>query len=170
MDRWLCSECGSEAAVVKGDHHFTESGLTSITLKGAEFVTCDKCGNRELIIPHMNQLMRLIALALIWKPCRLKGEDVRYLRKYVGQSAADFANLLAVDPTTLSKWENDHDPVGSANDRLIRLVVLAMAGDKAQEIRQSFEKLVKEGFPDIDLSCDDKVTHIDSETLSYAYA
>ena len=90
--------------------------------------------------------------------------------KYAGRSAADFATTLAVDVTTLSKWENDHDPVGSANDRLIRLVTLAMADNELQELHDQFSKLVSEGFKEIDPSCDNKVMDIDSETMSYEYA
>ena len=170
MHDWRCGDCGGRTVVVREDHRFSESGLSSVTLKGVEFIRCEQCNSNEVIIPHMNELMRLIALALIWKPCRLKGEDVRYLRKYAGRSAADFATTLAVDVTTLSKWENDHDPVGSANDRLIRLVTLAMADNELQELHDQFSKLVSEGFKEIDPSCDNKVMDIDSETMSYEYA
>ena len=158
------------AGVVRGEHRFTESGLSSVSLKEVEFVRCDECSSKELIIPHMNKLMRLIAVALLWKPCRLRGEDVRYLRKYVGVSAVDFSHTLDVDPTTLSKWENDHDPVGPANDRLIRLVILAMSDDDLRELHEDFVKLVKEGFPEIDSSRDYRMMDIDSTKMSYQYA
>ena len=170
MQDWRCGNCGAVAGVVRGDHRFTESGLSSVELKGVEFVRCDQCGSKELIIPRMNDLMRLIAVALLWKPCKLRGEDVRYLRKYVGVSAVDFSQTLDVDPTTLSKWENDHDPVGPANDRLIRLVILAMSDDDLRKLHEILVKLVKEGFPEIDSSRDYRVMDIDSTNMSYQYA
>ena len=165
-----CMNCGGPVVVVKGDHRFIESGLTSVTLKGVDLIKCEECNSSDPVIPRMNELMRLIVLALIWKPCKLRGEDVRYLRKYLGLSAVDFSDILAIDPTTLSKWENDHDPVGPANDRLIRLVTLAMADDQLQKLHNDVEKLVKQGFRDIDSSCDYRLMDIDSETMSYAYA
>ncbi len=171
MHDWRCDICGSQTAVVRGDHRFTESGLKSVILKGVEFVRCDQCNSKELIIPHMNELMRVIALAFLWKPGKLKGEDVKYLRKYVGLSAVDFSRTLGVDPTTLSKWENDHDPVGSANDRLIRLVVLAMSDDDLRELHEEFSRLVKERFQEIDSSRDYKTTvDMDTAGMPYEYA
>ena len=165
-----CINCGGPVVVVKGDHRFIESGLTSVMLKGVDLIRCERCNTSDPVIPHMNGLMRLIALALIQKPCKLRGEDVRYLRRYVGMSAADFAEILAVDPTTLSKWENDRDPVGPANDRLIRLVTLAMADDRLPHLHDESAKLVKQRFREIDSSCGNKGVDIDSQNMSYAYA
>jgi len=37
----------------------------------------------------------------------------------------EFSKLLKIDKTTLSKWENNADPVGEQSDRLIRTIAFA---------------------------------------------
>jgi len=66
----------------------------------------------------MNALMRILALAVIKKPYRLTGEEVRFLRKYL--RLTEFSRLIHVDKTTLSKSENNDDRLGDQSDRLIR--------------------------------------------------
>jgi hypothetical protein len=46
---------------------------------------------------------------VIHKPARLSGSEVRYLRKYLGWSGADFAGHVGVDPSTVSNWETDKE-------------------------------------------------------------
>ena len=75
------------------------------------------------MLPRIAELHRTIAHAVIRKPFRLSGLEVRYLRKYLGWSGVDFARHVGVDPSTVSNWENDKDPIGSASDRLLRLMI-----------------------------------------------
>jgi DNA-binding transcriptional regulator YiaG len=46
-------------------------------------VLCPKCKSEDPIILNMNGLMRALARAVIEKPYRLTGEEVRFLRKYL---------------------------------------------------------------------------------------
>lgn len=48
---------------------------------------------------------------------------MRFLRKHLGWSGADFAAHMGVDPTTVSAWENERKPLGTSSDRLLRLMV-----------------------------------------------
>ena len=125
MSKMTCSNCSAEAKVALGSYPFGESGLP-VVLKGIELIKCGKCGNVDPIIPRLNELMRVLALAVIRKPYRLRGEEVRFLRKYIKMSGEGFSRLLHVDKTTLSKWENNADPVGDQSDRLIRALVLVL--------------------------------------------
>src|SRR5204863_5856835 len=84
---------------------------------------CKQCDNEDPIIAHIDDLMRTVALAVVCNPSSLRGGDVRFLRKYIGKTAEEFGKLLNIDKTTISKWENGHDPVGDQSDRLIRLTV-----------------------------------------------
>ena len=52
---------------------------------------------------------------------------MKFLRKHLGWSGADFAAHMGVDPTTVSAWENDRKPFGPASDRLLRLIVARQA-------------------------------------------
>ena len=64
------------------------------------------------------------ALALVHKPTRFLGAEVRYLRKYMGWSGVDFASHMGGSPETVSRWENDKELISSISDRLLHLIVV----------------------------------------------
>jgi DNA-binding transcriptional regulator YiaG len=97
-----------------------------VILSGIELIRCRKCGNVDPVIPSLNELYRALALALVSQPFRLQGEDVRYLRKYLGMTQDTFAELLHIHKSNLSKWENNEDNIGQQSERLIRTVVLTL--------------------------------------------
>jgi len=165
MRKEQCSKCGAEARVIRGSYRFRESGLPNVILQGIELIRCPACGNEDPILPRLNRLMRVLALSLVNKPYRLRGEEIRFLRKYLGKTGADFARLIHVDKTTLSKWENNEDRVGDQSERLIRLLVLAL-GEGLQEYTVS----TVEGFPHIRDRKPPVRIEVDSEKMSYQYA
>jgi putative transcriptional regulator len=124
-----CPDCGEGATVRRGDYQFTESGLKNVVLSGVEITHCPKCGD-SVSIPKMNQLMRVMALGVALKPAPLKGEELRFLRKFMEKTQDDLAAILNVHKTTISKWENDEDRIGDQSDRLIRLVAISEGGLK----------------------------------------
>ena len=144
MSKLQCSNCDKDAKVVRGSYPFKESGL-NVVLQGIELVRCKNCGNEDPIIPKVNDLMRAIAIAVIMKPYQIRGEDVRFLRKYLRMTGAEFAHLIDVDKTTLSKWENNDDVVGSQSDRLIRLTVLGLG----EGLREKLDEVIRTVFPNI---------------------
>ena len=76
---------------------------------------------------------------------RLTGAEVRFLRKAgLGLSQIDFARTVGVDPATVSRWENDKEPVGTPADRAIRL--MAAHGHPAQAY--PLEQLANMSRPD----------------------
>lgn len=120
-----CRNCGkAEMKAGAETYLYKESGLPSVVLMGIEVRRCPSCGHHELVLPRVAELHRTIAQALIHKRSRLSGVEVRYLRKSLGWSGADFARRIGVDPSTVSNWENDKDPIGSASDRLLRLMIV----------------------------------------------
>ena len=104
-------------------YRYRESGLPNVALVGVEVRRCSACGHHELVLPRVTELHRAIAHALIRKRARMSGTEIRFLRKHLGWSGVDFANHVGVDPSTVSSWENDKDPIGAASDRLLRLMV-----------------------------------------------
>lgn len=142
-----CSNCGSEAKVSVGTYPFNESGLSGVTLIGIELIECEACQNVDPIIPDVNDLMRALAWHLTTQRYRLSGEDVRFLRKYLKMTGVEFARLLGADKSTLSKWENGEDPIGTANERLIRSVVLTLGDglkERSEEGVRSFTWITEE--------------------------
>jgi len=138
-----CRLCGGSTHIVKHDYRFTESGLGNVVLKDVEFAKCDNCGEEAVRIPRLNDLMRSLALGVIAKPYELTGEDVRFLRKYLEFTAAEFALLLSVDKSTLSRWEGGSQAPGAQSDRLVRLVALGL-----MKFIDNFEQTIR-GFPEI---------------------
>jgi putative zinc finger/helix-turn-helix YgiT family protein len=126
MNPEVCSACEGPADVVRGDYHYKESGLKNVTLSGIDLIRCQKCGHVDPVISRLKELHRALALAVASQPFRLQGEDVRYLRKYLGMTQDKFAELLHIHKSSLSKWENNEDKIGEQSDRLIRTVVLTL--------------------------------------------
>jgi putative zinc finger/helix-turn-helix YgiT family protein len=119
-----CPHCEKAALTKRMETYlYTESGLPNVTLVGVEVRRCPACGHHAVVLPRVEELHRTIALAVIRKRSRLTGTEVRYLRKYLGWSGVDFAHHIGVDPSTVSNWENDKDPIGPSSDRLLRLMV-----------------------------------------------
>ncbi|MFB3812861.1 MAG: type II TA system antitoxin MqsA family protein [Terriglobales bacterium] len=121
-----CPVCGGPTQIVRHDYVFNESGLSNVVLEDIEFLRCKSCNTEVPRIPRLNDLIRAIALAVITKPYELTGEEIRFLRKYAERTAAEFAELLGVDASTLSRWENDQQKAGDQSDRLIRLIALGI--------------------------------------------
>jgi DNA-binding transcriptional regulator YiaG len=166
MKKEQCNNCGNKTSVTTGDYAFYEIGLP-LMLRNVDLLKCEACETVDPIIPDMNGLMHAAAFAVVSRPCKLHGYEIRFLRKYVGMSGREFSKLLDIDPTTLSKWENDSDGIGAQSDRLVRLLVTTMS----KELRPKSEELVNALWEITDCySKSDQVLQIDPETLEYEYA
>jgi len=150
---------------VREDYNYAEVGLKNVYLKGVEILRCEECGEEAVRIPRLNDLMRAIATAVVFRPGRLSGEEVRFLRKHLGMSAERFGEVLGVDKTTISKWENDVDPIGPQSDRLIRITALALGDGMQGKVKQLLdalaEILAQRRKPPI---------AVDTKTMEYSYA
>ena len=139
-----CVNCGEPAKVVRQDYEFTESGLSNVVLKNIEVVRCPGCGEVAPRIPRLSDLMMTLAAALVAKPYELSGEEIRFLRKYSGMTAAEFAELLSADPSTLSRWENEAQKPGQQSDKLIRVIAL----ERGEGLKTKLQSIV-DYFKDI---------------------
>ena len=122
----FCSMCDNKKRLKeeKGTYSYKSSGLNNVTLVGITHSQCDKCGEEYHGYGDMEKLHRAIAHALIQKRPLLIPEEVRFLRKYLGYSSADFAvQHLGITPEHLSRIENGKDAVSATIDRLIRSLV-----------------------------------------------
>jgi putative zinc finger/helix-turn-helix YgiT family protein len=120
-----CPVCGSaELTITHEPYKYDESGLPNVTLANIEIRRCGKCGEELPAIPRVAELHKAIARALARRHAKLSGAEVRFLRKYLGHSGADFATLIGVTRETVSRWENDKEPIGGTSDRLLRLLVV----------------------------------------------
>lgn len=124
-----CIECGAEMVESPGTHDYRECGLP-VRLVGVTLARCPGCGNDDVEIPRIEELHRLIARTIIHKPHGLSGGEARFLRKWLGHSSRDFAEIMGVQPETVSRWESGAKPMGATADRLLRVLV---ANDEPRE-------------------------------------
>jgi DNA-binding transcriptional regulator YiaG len=166
MRKEVCSMCGENGRVIRQNYRFTEMGLPLVLLD-IETIHCPECGNIDPIIPNLDGLMETLAFAVVCKPQSLNGSEVRYLRKYIGKSGRDFSKLIHVDPSTLSNWECNRNPIGEQSDLVIRLVTLALGKGIRERLPEFAERL-----PGLDeVSAHKKLNlTIDPVTMSYQYA
>jgi putative zinc finger/helix-turn-helix YgiT family protein len=122
-----CLVCGTPMHTQRENFRYTSSGLPNVTLCGVEVSRCPQCGEYEVAIPQLDNLHKAIAQALIRKSSRLTAAEIRYLRKYLGWSGANFASYMGATPETVSRWETGAEPMGAQADRLLRLMVVTRA-------------------------------------------
>lgn len=131
-----CTECPGYLREVRGDFDYgTLSGGLPITLLGVPRDQCTTCGGREVGIWRTNDLHRLLANSYVRKPGRLAPAEARYLRKFLGWSAADFAANLGVTTTQVSRWENGM-AMGATAERLLRLLASTHDGAKPVTVEE----------------------------------
>lgn len=106
------------------NYRYLASGLPNVTLVGVTVRRCAKCGEHEVVIPQIEELHRVLAVAVARRPSRLTKDEIRFLRKYLGYSGVDFAKLISVKPETVSRWENGRERIGPSTEKLIRMLVL----------------------------------------------
>jgi putative zinc finger/helix-turn-helix YgiT family protein len=122
-----CDACGKPMTSARENYSYTASGLPYVTLVGVEVRRCKACGEQEVVLAKIEQLHRAIALAVVAKRPRLTAAEVRFLRKYLGWSGADFAKHMGVTAESVSRWENDREQMSPVADRLLRLMIATRA-------------------------------------------
>lgn len=121
-----CDDCGSSMKVDrKAVRRYVTGGLPHVELHGVEVRQCEACGNEELAIPRIGQLHRLLANTFVRQARMLAPIEIRFLRKHVGLSTGDFAEIMGVSRETVSRWETGANAMGATADRLLRLVVIS---------------------------------------------
>lgn len=119
-----CLECGdAQVTTAHENFNYKASGLP-VTLVNVEVRRCKACGEFEVVIPRIEELHRAIARAVIAKRSRLTPAEIRFLRTRLGWSGTDFARHMGVKAETVSRWENGHDHMSPAADRLLRLMIV----------------------------------------------
>lgn len=119
-----CNE-GHEMKERTGNVEFELADGVTITLKGTRIFRCKECGVESPVVPAPAALVRVAADAMARAPNKLGPLEIRFLRKSLGLSGKDFASKINVDAGTVSRWERGAEPMGPANERLLRLMVLA---------------------------------------------
>jgi putative zinc finger/helix-turn-helix YgiT family protein len=139
-----CYECGSTDQTTKVEpRRMKLAGGWSISVEDTIVTRCNACGEEAIGYQAPGQLMKAIAAVVVNKRKRLAGPEIRFLR--AERSAEEFAQLLGVTTGQLSRWENDHETIGVANDRAVRLLSKLGLGDHDVEALRDIS--AEEGEP-----------------------
>jgi transcriptional regulator with XRE-family HTH domain len=85
-------------------------------------VECDYL--QSITIPNLQGLIAAVAVTRAFVPQKLRGGDIRFLREALGMTGLELAaKVVKVSPSQLSRWENDKEPMGQPNERLLRLYI-----------------------------------------------
>jgi DNA-binding transcriptional regulator YiaG len=124
-------------------YHFVGSGLPNIYLVGVRHFKCE-CGEKYVEIPALKQLMSLIARHTVLKDQALTGTEIKFLRKRLGQKAADFAISVKLQPETLSRVENEKQEVGAKTDFFIRIYFALSSKDPVllDALKEALDKVL----------------------------
>lgn len=127
-----CDACHKGEIRIKRQqsYHYKECGLDNVYLTNIDLRVCDACGTKVPRLRRMPELHSTIARAVAMQPCPLRGQDIRFLRKQLGFSAKEWATLLRTDASTLSRWENDQQEIGTQSDCLIRLLYFRIRDER----------------------------------------
>jgi len=144
-----CDHCEKGKLIAKtGLYHYTESGLPNLYLENVKWLQCKHCHAREVEIPRIGMLHRCIAWLIITKPSLLTGQEIVFLRKMLGKSQKEFAELLGLSQVVLNRWETGaRKGHGSANDTKIRFLCLTLQDDEyTHRINQKIWELLFKFF------------------------
>jgi putative zinc finger/helix-turn-helix YgiT family protein len=147
-----CINCGRAMKSRKENYRYTECGLDTVTLADIEVRHCANCGETEAVIENAEHLHRALARYVAKKTTRLTGQEIKFLRKYLGYSGTDYAAAAGVAPETVSRWEHEKAVMGPAAERMLRLMVLYASQlseyDDAQEAQREVAE-VKRLLPEM---------------------
>jgi DNA-binding transcriptional regulator YiaG len=107
--------------------------LVNVPMKKAAGVWC--------IDINMNKLMRIVLDALIRKPTALTGEELRYIRKYLEMTMAEFGTVFGISHVAVLKWEGKQNRISPALELCIRLYILNYLRAKDREFRLFYNEL-----------------------------
>ena len=93
------------------------------------------CGEDDdaIELPKLDQLMATVAIVRCLMPQRLRGGEVKAMRKIMGMTLSELAQKLdektAVE--TVSRWESDTQPIGGYAEKVLRLLICEELRTKA---------------------------------------
>ncbi len=113
------------------------SGLDYLTIDGVIEHKCPRCGEVYRYYGNIEKLNHAIAEFIAKKVDHLQGQEVRFIRKYLGYNTKMFATeILKIDVATLSRIENDKIEHSSTLDNFIKYLALSKNPDRDYEIHE----------------------------------
>lgn len=123
-----CPECGSTDITTSTETRpYSQGSLPQVVIADVTVRKCSACGREALAIPNIAGLHRTIARGLVWRHTRLRGPELRFLRKYLGLSSATYANVVGVSDETVLAWEAGTRRPPFRTELMLRAMILTQA-------------------------------------------
>ncbi|AIC11373.1 transcriptional regulator [Xylella fastidiosa subsp. fastidiosa] len=103
-------------------YHYTESGLRNVWLRNGFTVHKTPYGD-GIAIDDLPGLHKSLSLALVMKPGKLSGTEIRFMRKEIEMSQSSLAALLGTNVQTLAAWEKGKAKISGPADKMLRFLV-----------------------------------------------
>lgn len=120
-------------------YHYTESGLRNVWLRNGFTVHKTPYGN-GVAIEDVAGLHKALALALMMKPGKLSGTEIRFLRKEMEMSQVSLAACLGANVQTLATWEKGKAKISGPADKMLRIMIKGHFNNNVQ-VRRLIEAL-----------------------------
>jgi DNA-binding transcriptional regulator YiaG len=117
---WYCGEHDVQEPL-----HYNWCGLDDVYLLSGFTRTRDDDGEESISIKNMDGLHRAIGEHLAKHKKALNGNEIRFLRKQMGISQDELAEILNVADQTVARWEKGEFEIPGPAELLVRLVFLS---------------------------------------------
>lgn len=99
-------------------------GLRTIACDAA-IERVDERGEKTIELPKLRELSASAAISRCLMPIRLRGSEMKAMRKIMRMTLAELAKKLdeRTAPETVSRWESEAQPMGGYAEKLLRLLV-----------------------------------------------
>jgi putative zinc finger/helix-turn-helix YgiT family protein len=120
-----CTKCDNKKSLSPHiiNLKYKTCGLDNVTVHDVTQYRCDRCGEEYLKLGDEKKLHEGIAEQLLAKKDPLTGQEVRFLRKFLGYNIQMFARLTGYDPASLSRIEHEKQPITQPFNNYIRSLV-----------------------------------------------
>lgn len=133
-----CRECGGKVTC-RGYTCVQKVGKWTVTDRTSRAPQCEACNAPQLTLDEL-QGYELRAVKTVLCEGHLEGEVVRYARKALGLKQKELGKILGYTHETVSRWENDKDPMPrAAGSALIGLLMRAIDGEDPHDIVTGIE-------------------------------
>jgi DNA-binding transcriptional regulator YiaG len=138
-----CSLCGQpfNSRELIYEHQDKILGYPVVLHRAVERKTCE-CGHKVDFTPDVPGLMAAVAAYRILMPHKLNGLEIKKIRKATGLKGIELSDKLSVTPETISRWENDKEPIRVEAERGLRLKLLSILSARTHVFREDYEALI----------------------------
>mgnify|MGYP001796679033 CR=1 FL=1 len=135
---------GFDASAILG------SPFKVILQNGVHAQVCTECGAEQgHVLDRPRELIAATAILRAFEPSKLNGAEIKYLRKTLGLKAKELASEISVTPETLSRFENNKQPISESAEKLLRAAVCLRHVDEAKGLNVNIAGLTSMKIPSV---------------------